>query len=130
MLRLQVGFGRRPRVAAPGRTATFVIDATRPRAGTRLIGAGDLVAYCVAVGAHDLALAAERTYIGFRATAGTSKATATVIVLALHPLVVAPVEGSVVLMFVTVGFVAVAIGAFSNFVGYRIRRQDCRREAR
>jgi hypothetical protein len=68
--------------------------------------------------------------MGFRATAGTSKATATVIVPALHALVVAPVEGSVVLMFVTVGFAAVAIGAFSNFVCYRIRRQDGRREAR
>jgi hypothetical protein len=68
--------------------------------------------------------------MGFRATVGTPKATATVIVPALHALVVAPVEGSGVLMFVTVGFAAVAIGAFSNFVGYRIRRQDGRRGAR
>jgi hypothetical protein len=47
-----------------------------------------------------------------------------------NALVVAAVEGSGVLMFVTVGFVALAIGAFSNFVGYRIRRQDGRRGAR
>ena len=48
----------------------------------------------------------------------------------IRALVVAPVVGSVVLMFVTAGFAAMAIGAFSKFMGYRIRRQDGRRGAR
>jgi hypothetical protein len=57
-----------------------------------------------------------------RATEGTPTESAKAVVPALHAFTVAPFVGSVVLMLVAVGSMALAIGALSAVVGYRVRK--------
>ena len=60
----------------------------------------------------------------------TSEPKAPVMVPVMHGLVVAPVVGSIVLLFVAVGFAAMAFGAYSGFVRHRRARQPHRRGPR
>jgi hypothetical protein len=68
--------------------------------------------------------------MGTRATQGTSRATATVIVPTFNAFVVAPIVGSVVLMLVAVGSAAAAFGAFTAFLGYPYPQARRRGQAR
>jgi hypothetical protein len=60
--------------------------------------------------------------MGSRTFGPTSRAKVPVVVPALHALAVTPVVGGIVLLFVAVGFAALAYGACSCFVGHRIAK--------
>lgn len=59
-----------------------------------------------------------------------TNANATAGLPALHALAVAPAVGSIVLLFVAVGIMAMAVGACSGLAGDRHTRRPGRREAR
>ena len=60
----------------------------------------------------------------------TPKANESIVPPTLHAFVVTPAVGSVVLMFVAVGMLALAAGALSGFAGRRSAKRNGKRELR